>query len=98
MLGHDARIDYGPQATRKWEEQGVRTLLGDASDHHLLSSIPLAATALAVSTLPSADENLPLLHGLQEEGYRGQIADLVVEPAVLAPTELIELLGEKQYR
>ncbi|MEX2586862.1 MAG: cation:proton antiporter [Actinomycetota bacterium] len=103
-------VDFDPQAVRRWEERGVRTLFGDASDHHLLSAIPLSNTTLVASTLPSADENLPLLHGLRGEGYQGKIAlvarneaearryasegvDLVVEPAVLAGAELIQLLG-----
>lgn len=58
-------VDFDPQTAGRDFGDEVQTLFGDASDRHLLASIPLSNHPLVVSTLPTADENLPLLHALR---------------------------------
>lgn len=56
-------IDFDPRAISHWEPERMNTLFGDASDRHLLVSLPLSDTPLVISTLPTVDENIPLVTG-----------------------------------
>jgi Trk K+ transport system NAD-binding subunit len=67
-------VDTDPHALSLMQERGARTLYGDAEEPELIAELPLRGTSWVVSTVPSREVNLALVHGLQHAGYTGEVA------------------------
>lgn len=67
-------VDTDPHALSLMQERGARTLYGDAEEPELIAELPLRGTAWVVSTVPSREVNLALVHGLEHAGYTGRVA------------------------
>jgi len=72
-LGHRVlAVDFDPRQVT--ENPGVTVVFGSAEDAHLLDTLPLTRTRWVISTIPSRETNLALLHFLHQRHYRGRIA------------------------
>ncbi len=67
-------VDFDPEIVAAWNQQGLRTLYGDADDPELAALLPLNETRWIVSTVPKCDVGLTLLHTLEHHGYKGSVA------------------------
>jgi Kef-type K+ transport system membrane component KefB len=67
-------VDFDPQAIRAWREAGFPAQYGDAEDPEFPGTLPLAHARWVVSTVPSRDVSLALLHALRSHDFRGRIA------------------------
>jgi Kef-type K+ transport system membrane component KefB len=67
-------VDFDPRTTEAWREAGRPTVYGDLEDPELPDSLPLAEARWIVSTVPSRDAGLVLLHSLEHHGYGGRVA------------------------
>jgi len=67
-------VDFDPLAVRQARAAGLATQYGDAEDPELPAQLPLSRARWVVSTAPSLDVNLVLLHALREQSYAGRIA------------------------
>jgi Trk K+ transport system NAD-binding subunit len=67
-------VDFDPLAVRQARAAGLATQYGDAEDPELPAQLPLSRARWVVSTAPSLDVNLVLLHALREQAYSGRIA------------------------
>jgi Kef-type K+ transport system membrane component KefB len=67
-------VDFDPEVVALWQQQGIRTLYGDADDPELAAFLPLKEAQWVVSTIPRYDVGLTLLHTLQQYHFRGQVA------------------------
>jgi Kef-type K+ transport system membrane component KefB len=67
-------VDFDPDVVNAWNHNGITAVFGSAEDIDFLESLPLAQARWVVSTIPSADANLTLLHALRHHGYEGRIA------------------------
>jgi len=74
-------IDFNPAAVRRWREEGLAAVYGDATDPEFIASLPVADAGWAVSAVPEhetgvmeGDPRIALCHALRERGFRGHIA------------------------
>jgi len=67
-------VDFDPVLVRRARAEGIATQYGDAEDPELPGHLPLSRAEWVVSTAPSLDVNLVLLHALRHHGYRGRVA------------------------
>jgi predicted Kef-type K+ transport protein len=67
-------VDFDPDTVSAWNRNGITAVFGSAEDLDFLESVPIAQARWVVSTLPSADVNLTLLHALRHHDYQGRIA------------------------
>jgi Kef-type K+ transport system membrane component KefB len=67
-------VDFDPDAVASWQRQGVNTVFGSADDVDFLESLPLRRARWVISTIPLAEANIALLHGLRHHEYQGKVA------------------------
>lgn len=74
-------IDFSPEAVRRWREDELPALFGDASDPEFIAHIPLQSASWIISAIPDPragvthhDTRLSLLHALGEVKYEGKVA------------------------
>jgi Kef-type K+ transport system membrane component KefB len=74
-------VDFNPEAIRAWRDNGLEAIYGDASDPEFLSTLPLASTRWAISTVREpiggvghVDLQLVMLQTLRKLDYRGRVA------------------------
>jgi Kef-type K+ transport system membrane component KefB len=67
-------VDFDPDAVAAWKRRGVDAVFGSADDVDFLESLPLRRTRWVISTIPLAETNLALLHGLRHHRYQGKVA------------------------
>ncbi len=67
-------VDFDPELVHRQEGHGYTVRYGDAEDPEFLITLPLKKAKWVLSSLRETPVNLALLHGLREQGYRGQIA------------------------
>ncbi len=67
-------VEYDPDIVTAWNRNGVTTVFGSAEDIDFLETLPLEHARWVVSTVPSAETNVTLLHALRHHGYRGRVA------------------------
>jgi len=74
-------IDFSPEAVRRWREDGLPALFGDASDPEFIAHIPIQSASWIISAIPDPragvthhDTRLSLLHALGEVKYEGKVA------------------------
>jgi Kef-type K+ transport system membrane component KefB len=67
-------VDFDPEAVRQHTRDGYTVHYGDAEDPEFVASLPLQRAKWVVSTVRDRSINRMLLHGLQQQGYRGKVA------------------------
>jgi Kef-type K+ transport system membrane component KefB len=67
-------VDFDPDIVRRLAGEGYAVRYGDAEDPEFIASLPLEQAHWVVSTLRDPSVDRMLLHGLRQQGYRGQIA------------------------
>ncbi|MFC4372718.1 cation:proton antiporter [Nocardia halotolerans] len=67
-------VDYDPSRVAADHPPGVTAIFGSAEDTYSLETLPLARARCVVSTVPSLDTNMALLHALRRHGYTGRVA------------------------
>jgi Kef-type K+ transport system membrane component KefB len=67
-------VDFDPDRVNAHNRKGGTAVFGSAEDIDFLESLPIDRARWVVSTIPSADANLTLLHALRHHGYSGRIA------------------------
>ena len=67
-------VDFDPEIVMYWNQEGLRTLYGDADDPELAAHLPLKSARWVISTVPRVDVGLALLHMLQEHDFDGKVA------------------------
>ena len=67
-------VDFDPDIVNRWNRNGITAFFGSAEDIDFLESLPLAQARWVVSTIPSAEVSLALLHALRHHDYQGRIA------------------------
>lgn len=74
-------IDFSPEAVRRWREDELPALFGDASDPEFIAHIPIQSASWIISAIPDPragvthhDTRLSLLHALGEVKYEGKVA------------------------
>ncbi len=72
-------IDFDPEVIRELRKRRLNVRFGDGEDPAFLESLPLGEARWVVSTLRSWDSNRALLHALQQAGFSGQIAGVVLD-------------------
>ncbi|MDP1708073.1 MAG: cation:proton antiporter [Gammaproteobacteria bacterium] len=70
-------VDFDPETVRRLRQRGFSVRFGDGEDAAFVETLPLAAAAWIVTTLPSWDTNRALLHALKALGVAGCIAGVV---------------------
>lgn len=73
-------VDIDPDALRQSHRKGLDVIYGDAGDPEFLLSLPIEHASWVVSTVPGADLNLALLHGLRSASYKGKVALTARDP------------------
>ena len=71
---HTLAVDFDPEVVRRLRRQGWPVRFGDAEDAEFAASLPLAAAAWAVSTLPERSVNAALPQALRAQGFNGKVA------------------------
>ncbi|MCM1984108.1 cation:proton antiporter [Lyngbya confervoides] len=67
-------VDFDPEIVTAWNQEGLRTLYGDADDPELAALLPLQNTRWVISTVPKFDVGLTLLHTLKHHQFSGKVA------------------------
>jgi Kef-type K+ transport system membrane component KefB len=67
-------VDFDPENVQRWRRQGFSVHYGDAEDPDYPSHLALNTVKWVISSIPSADVNLTLLHALRSSGYQGKLA------------------------
>jgi Kef-type K+ transport system membrane component KefB len=67
-------VEFDPDAVSAWNRNGVNTVFGSAEDVDFLESLPLRHASWVVSTIPSVETNLALLHALEQHDFQGRVA------------------------
>ena len=67
-------VDVDPDALQRCRRSGLEVIYGDAEDPEFLLSLPLDQARWVVSTVPSPEVSLALLHGLKAAEYEGKVA------------------------
>ncbi|MFC4337459.1 cation:proton antiporter [Salininema proteolyticum] len=67
-------VDLDPDVVNAGNRRAVTTIFGNAEDIDFLESLPLGEIRWVISTIPSVDVNLTLLHALRHHDYQGRIA------------------------
>ncbi len=74
-------IDFNPAAVRRWRDEGIEVLFGDATDPEFVASLPLDNIHWVVSAIPEHengvtqdDSRTALIHALKNQDFRGNIA------------------------
>ncbi|WP_336920923.1 cation:proton antiporter [Aquipuribacter sp. SD81] len=67
-------VDVDPHALARAEGLGAEVLFADAGEPELSRSLPLGAARWVVSTIPSRDVGVAVLHGLHHAGFTGGVA------------------------
>lgn len=67
-------VDFDPEIVRYWNREGLKTFYGDADDPELAAQLPLKNTRWIISTVPSIDVGLALLHTLKQNHFQGKVA------------------------
>ena len=74
-------VDFSPEAVRRWRNDGLPALFGDASDAEFIAGLPIQSASWIISAIPDPrngvahhDTRRGLLHALAELHYPGQIA------------------------
>jgi Kef-type K+ transport system membrane component KefB/uncharacterized UPF0146 family protein len=67
-------VDVDPHALGRMEQLGAEVLFADAEEPELSRSLPLSAARWVVSTIPSREVGMAVLHGLEHAGYTGRVA------------------------
>jgi Kef-type K+ transport system membrane component KefB len=83
-------IDFDPETVRQLKKRRMPVHYGDGENMDFLESLPMAHTRWVVSTLPTREANLALLHSLKESGFEGRIAVAVRDDQ---PHEELKRLG-----
>jgi Kef-type K+ transport system membrane component KefB len=74
-------VDFDPEAVRALRRRKLPVRFGDAEDPDFLETLPLAQARWVITTIPQAESNRALLHGLQVARFDGRIAAAVRDPA-----------------
>jgi Kef-type K+ transport system membrane component KefB len=67
-------VDVDPQALRWGTSSGIEVIYGDAEDPEFVSALPLHQVIWVVSTVPTIETNLALLHALRSAGCEASVA------------------------
>ncbi|QSB15210.1 cation:proton antiporter [Natronosporangium hydrolyticum] len=67
-------VDFDPDRVAAFNRQGITTVFGSAEDLDFLESLPLDRSRWVISTIPTTDSNLALLHALRQHEYAGRVA------------------------
>lgn len=74
-------IDFNPAVVKRWHEEGLEVVYGDATDPEFVAHLPFTGVKWAVSAVPEHeagvtrdDSRLALVHALRDQGFQGQIA------------------------
>jgi len=60
-------VDFNPERVRKLKYQGIKCILGDASDPDFLEDLKIEKSKILVSTIPDKETNLMILGILKEK-------------------------------
>ena len=71
---HTLAVDFDPEVVRRLRSKGWPVRFGDAEDTEFPATLPLAAAAWAVSTLPELSVNAALPDLLRAHGFTGKMA------------------------
>lgn len=78
---HVIGIDFNPAALRRWREEGLNVVYGDATDPEFIAGLPTAAARWVVSAVPEHDSGVlhddprvTLTQALRNQGFEGKIA------------------------
>ncbi len=66
-------VDFDPHRLASNARPGITAVYGSATDIHFLESLPLSRATFIISTIPTMDANLTLLHALKHHHYEGHI-------------------------
>ncbi|WP_328593298.1 cation:proton antiporter [Lolliginicoccus suaedae] len=66
-------VDCDPYRVKHRHRHGMQVVFGCAEDVHFLEALPLESARAVISTVPVADVNRALLHGLRHHAYAGRI-------------------------
>ncbi|WP_291407472.1 NAD(P)-binding protein [Actinophytocola sp.] len=67
-------VDFDPHTVATAAREGMNTVFGSAEDIHLLEALPLTHARYVISTIPTRETNLTLLHNLRHHHYDGTVA------------------------
>ncbi|WP_233345958.1 NAD-binding protein [Saccharomonospora iraqiensis] len=67
-------VDFDPHRVGANDRTQVSAVFGSAEDLHFLETLPLSTVRYVISTIPVAEINKALLHGLRHHGYEGVVA------------------------
>ena len=74
-------VDFSPMAVRRWREEGIDTLYGDAGDPEFIQDLPIDGVKWIVGAIPehevglgTAEARLGMVQTLRARGFRGCIA------------------------
>lgn len=74
-------VDFDPEALKHWRRMGMDAAFGDATDPEFVAHLDLTQVRAVISAvsrergaLSEADPQKALLHGLQNAGFRGEVA------------------------
>lgn len=78
---HVLGIDFNPAAVRRWHEEGLEAIYGDATDPEFVANLPLSGVNWAVSAVSEHetgvtrdDSRVALVHALRDQDFQGKIA------------------------
>lgn len=74
-------VDFDPETLAALRQADFSVRFGDGEDPAFLETLPLADAAWIVSSLPTLDGNLALLHALKNVEFHGQVAAVAREAA-----------------
>ncbi|MFN3945851.1 MAG: cation:proton antiporter [Allosphingosinicella sp.] len=74
-------VDFSPLAVRRWRNDGLDAVFGDAADPEFVGALPLSRAAWVISSIPEQgggvnhhDGRLVLLRALRDAGFTGRVA------------------------
>lgn len=67
-------VDFDPQAVSTWNRDRMTAVFGSGEDLDFLESLPIHRAHWVISTIPTADTNVALLHALRHHRYQGRVA------------------------
>lgn len=67
-------MDFDPNTVHQHVRSGYKVHYGDAEDPEFLATLPLDRVKWVVSTVREPGINRMLLHGLQQQNYKGKVA------------------------
>ena len=67
-------VDFDPNLVRRQHKEGYSVRYGNTEDPEFIATLPLKQVQWVVSSVRDTTSSFALLHGLEESGYKGQIA------------------------